>query len=265
MEKLIFIKLGGSVITDKNQAFWAKEGVIARLGREIYEVSKLFKGKIIIGHGSGSFGHTFASKYKTHKGLIGKKSLEGLVKTADSAVQINRIVVKNLIKSGLKVISFAPSSFIFAKETKPRKYFVVPIKTCLEIGCLPVVYGDIVMDEDQGFSIFSTEKVISILIKGLSNDYDIDRVIQCGITDGVYNSNGNTIANIQTESFSKLKSAIGGSDSTDVTGGMLHKVEESVYIARKFGLNTVIINAQRRGELKKAILGHKTKSTTIHG
>jgi isopentenyl phosphate kinase len=44
---------------------------------------------------------------------------------------------------------------------------------------------------------------------------------------------------------------------------MLHKVEESLTLAKKFGIKTTIINGNTKGNLRKAILGKKTLSTKI--
>ena len=193
MQNLIIIKLGGSVVTDKTKPFYAKERVIRRLGEEIDRARKEYKGNILIGHGSGSFGHVAASKHKTHKGLIGKKSLKGLIETSDAAIGFNRIVISNLIKVGLPVVSFAPSSFITAKNQRLRSIDIKPITKALDIGIVPVVFGDVVMDEKQGFCIFSTEKVLNNLAIGLSKTHRIEIIIHCTDTDGVYDSKGKTI------------------------------------------------------------------------
>lgn len=265
MQELILIKLGGSVITDKSKRFFAKEDVIRRLGKEIAEADKGYRGKIVVGHGSGSFGHIVAAKYKTHKGLTGKDSLQGLVLTADAAAQINRIVTANLLKSGLKVVSFAPASFILAKGQQTDRIFSDPIRHFLETGGIPVIFGDVVMDQERGFCIFSAEKVLNSLVEELVRDYKVLRIIHCGRTDGVYDSERGTIPKITPKNFRELKKEISGSEGVDVTGGMLHKVEESLAMASKHKIKTVIINGNAPGQLKKAILGKRVKSTTVEG
>lgn len=263
MEKIILIKLGGSVITDKGRAFYAKEKVIARLGREIFQAQKQLKAKLIIGHGSGSFGHVVATKYQTHQGLVNKNSLKGLSETADAASRINRIVTKNLKMQGLNVVSFAPASFIISKAGNLAKFFPEPIVLCLKVGGIPLVYGDVVMDSAKGFTIFSAEKVIEALVKGLAGKYKVVKIIQCGATDGVYDNKGKTIPKITSSIFRKLGTQIGGSLESDVTGGMYHKVKESLKIASKFGVETQIISGKRGGALKEAILGKKVMGTLV--
>lgn len=262
MEQLIFIKLGGSVITHKDKPLTANEQAIQRLGREILEAKKKFGGKIIIGHGSGSFGHSLASKYKTHEGIVNKKSVKGAVLVEDVAVQLNRIVVKSLLALGLPVFSFAPGSFLTSKARKPDKVFPEAIFQALEKGIIPLVYGDVVFDERIGFTIFSTEMVLDGLIKYLLKQYKVVRIIHASDTNGVYGADGKTIPIITPKNFDKVQKVVVGSKAVDVTGGMLHKVKESLKVAKKWGVETVIVNGGIPGKLRRAILG-KTDGTII--
>ena len=263
MEKLILIKLGGSIITDKGRPFTAKENVIRRLGLEILEAKKRLKCNLIIGHGSGSFGHSVATKYKTQEGYLGERSLKGLSFVSDAAIRINRIVISNFLKVGMAVISFSPASFIFSKKQNTQAALVEPMVEALKIGAIPVVYGDIVFDKMAGFCIYSSEKTLNLLASKLKDRYKSIRIIYCGDTDGVYDGEGKTISRISSKNYNKYKKDILGSKEEDVTGGMLHKVEESLKIAKSQGIKTWIINGNKVGNLKKAILGELSIKTTV--
>lgn len=262
MEDLILIKLGGSLITDKKKPFTAKEEVIRRLAREIKRGLKNFSGKIIIGHGSGSFGHTVAAKYQTQNGFINKRSRQGLALVADAAIQINRIVIKNFLKVGLPVFSLAPASFLLAENQKPKKIFLESILEVLEKGLIPVIYGDVILDQKMGCCIFSAEKTLNILAKALNRQYRILRIIHCGDTKGVYDRQGKTIPLLTRQSFGQFQKVIGGSGATDVTGGMFHKVKESLAIAG-LGISSLIISGKEHENLYRVILGQKVKGTLI--
>jgi len=108
MKELILIKLGGSLITDKSKPYSARNSVINRLAKEVKSALKTKKARIIIANGSGSFGHSAASIYKTQEGIINKNSLKGFSVVADAAIQINRIVINEFLKFGLPVVSFSP-------------------------------------------------------------------------------------------------------------------------------------------------------------
>lgn len=264
MRKLILIKLGGSVITDKSKPFTAKIGVIKRLALEIKKAkSKVKNTDFIIGHGGGSFPHVPAAKYQTQKGNTNKNSLIGFCLTADAAIDINRIAIKEFLKAGLPVASFAPLSFLFAKKQRMYKAMLNHIMKCFDIDIIPVIYGDVIMDEEMGFCIFSAEKTLGILARKLKNSYETVKVIECGDTDGVYDSEGKTIPEINPENFKEVKKCISGSKSTDVTGGMIHKVEESLRLAKETKTQTLLINGNKAGNLQKAISGKETNSTVI--
>ncbi|MBI4154352.1 hypothetical protein HY501_03370, partial [Candidatus Woesearchaeota archaeon] len=81
--------LGGSVITDKSKPYTARRDIIRNLAKEIKEALDEKKFPLIVGHGSGSFGHTSAAKYSTHNGAINKKSWEGFSKVQNDAARLN--------------------------------------------------------------------------------------------------------------------------------------------------------------------------------
>ena len=262
MEELILIKLGGSIITDKNKEFVAKEDNIKRLAKEIKKSQKVFFGKIIIGHGAGGFAHVPAKKYKTKDGIINSKSLIGMTITEKAARQLNDILTNEFVKENLPIFPFSPASFLLSDAQSYSNSYFDPIKKALEINAIPVVYGDVIMDKKQGFTIFSTEKVFNVLVRELVKFYKI-RIILVSDVDGVYNKDGVTIPVITDKNFDQLKESIVGAKGTDITGGMLHKVEESLKLAKEFGVETLIVNGKRPWNLLKAVKGEKTLSTLI--
>ena len=63
---MLFLKLGGSLITDKHTPRTPRPDVLARLMQEITEARAARPGmRIVLGHGSGSFGHVEAKRYGT--------------------------------------------------------------------------------------------------------------------------------------------------------------------------------------------------------
>lgn len=262
-KELLLIKLGGSIITDKNKAFTAKKEVIVRLAKEIKQALDQYDGDLIIGHGSGSFGHIVASKYQTQRGIIDKKSIKGFPLVSKAARKINQIVIDVLLDAGIKAVSFSPLSFIYSDNEKEKESMVNHIKKALEIGLIPVVYGDVIMDEKMGFCIYSGEKTLNLLAQKLDKNYRCLRIIYCGETNGVYDKNGVTIEEITFKNFAEIKSFLGKSSGIDVTGGMIHKVNEALEIAKELKAKTLIINATGKNMLKKAILGQKINATEV--
>lgn len=264
MRNLILIKLGGSVITDKNTPYLLREDNIIRLSKEIAKARKIAGRNtfFIIGNGGGSFSHPLAAKYKLQNGLTNKEGLKGLSLTSNAEIEMNRIVMKHLIKAGLPVVSFAPASFVLSRNHKVYKLFLDPIGETLARGIVPVIYGDMIIDVILGCMAFSSEKVLGILALKFGPQFDRVKIINCTGTDGVYDKSGNTIPVINTNNFETFKHFIGPSDQIDVTGGMSHKVDEALKLARE-GVTSLIINGQRKGNLTNAILGKQVTGTLI--
>lgn len=267
MQKLILIKLGGSLITNKLKPFSENLVIIKRLAREIHQAGKEGSRLLVVGHGGGSYPHVPAAKYKTAEGMVGPESGRGVAEVQDAAARLNRIVVRELIEARENAISLSPSSFMIAENGEVKKAFLQPALKLLEFKMLPVVYGDVALDQKKGCCILSTEKILNFLAQKLSRSFKVEKVIYCGKTDGVYDGGGKTVPIIRQRQFKNIKfkglrGSLGESDGVDVTGGMAHKVEEALSLA-KVGIRTQIINGQKSGNLKKVILGEKVLGTVI--
>lgn len=262
MNTLVLIKLGGSVITNKKGHYAIREKNIIRFAREIKSTVKSSNLKLIVGHGAGSFAHVPASIYRTKEGIVNKKSVFGASVTEEAAKMLNAIVVKRFISEKLPVYSFSPGSYLISDTKVYVKSYIEPVQKALEIGIMPIVYGDVVLDRKIGFTIFSTEKILSILAKELKHNYKI-KIIYVTDVDGVLAGKGKIIKKINRLNFDKLKKDISGAKGVDVTGGMLHKVEEALDLSGKTGIKTQIISGLKAGRLRKAILGKTVLGTTI--
>lgn len=235
--KLILIKLGGSLITDKNKPFTANHQNIIKLVKYVKR-HFLKQGDVVLSHGGGSFPHTPASKYKTHLGLInGIYSLKGFCLTSQAAMMINAIVLDEFIKDKCLAVSFSPRSMFFDNESQLKH-----ILKALDLGLLPILYGDTIMDSKMGFKIYSGEVVIDKILSKIYKEYKQIAVYYFVDTKGVYDDAGKTIPEINKQNFKKIKDQIKGSQATDVTGGMLHKVSEALEISSKFDAEVYIMN-----------------------
>lgn len=253
------------MITDKKKVKTSREGTIFRLSEEIANARKIV-GKntlFVITTGGGSYSHPVAARYEVQKGFINEKSLEGFVLTADAEVQINQLVMKYLLSFHLPVISFGPRSFVLGENNKVKNVFVDSIREALYKGVLPVTYGDMLVDESRGCMTFSGEQVTTLLAEKLKNNFGKITIINCSRTDGVCGDAGKTIPLINRRNFDVVKRFISGTEGVDVTGGMIHKVRESLDFAKKHQVKTIIISGNKKDCLYKAILGKKVRSTII--
>ncbi len=263
MKKLILLKIGGGVITDKNVQYGLRDDILSRLASEISEGWRELKNtKIIIGNGAGSFAHFSAHKYRTIEGFVDENSRVGLGWVRYDAVKLNQIVLEQLLLRGIPTFSFSPSSMMSVKNGKTKKVFMESMVDAMELDMVPLVYGDPVIDESKGCDIYSTEKVFDELAAYFAKKYEV-RVIHISSEEGVYKKGQASVFNVITrDNFAEVKNHLGGSNGVDVSGGMLHKVEECLGLA-KLGITSQIISGMVPGRVSDAMLGKKIIGTTI--
>src|SRR3989344_6696183 len=164
MKKIILLKLGGSLITDKTKPYTARMKIVRNLAVQIKAaLRKDSKLQLIIGNGSGSFAHYPAVKYKIRDGIKKEEQKMGFCEVQNAAANLNRIIVGELLKAGVKAMSINPSSMIVSQNGTIKKFFIDPLVGLLKLNITPVLYGDIVFDEKQGAKIFSTEQLLGYI------------------------------------------------------------------------------------------------------
>lgn len=265
MKPVVLLKLGGSLITDKAKPYTERGHVIMDLVRQIREaLSEDPEMSLIIGNGAGSYAHYPAKVYNLTKGITEPSQLKGFCEVQDGAARLNRIVVSNLLKAGVNAIALSPSSFLTARSGRIHRFFIDPLLGLLRQKIVPVLYGDIVYDETQGATIISTETLLSSIAKRLlSRKIRVGSIVHNGITKGVLDTRSEVIPLITKKNFSSLRNVFTSVAGYDVTGGMIHKVKESLKLTDA-GIKSYIINGMsQKNLLKKALLGDVDLGTRI--
>lgn len=254
---LKFLKLGGSLITDKSKPYTARLDIIQRLCAEIYQARQ--RGvRLLLGHGSGSFGHISATRYQTDRGAVNEKSWEGFVAVHQDAEKLNRMVCEGLSRAGALAFPVQFSCSGTTQDGRIRNWYTRPIQVLLEEGVIPVLYGDVGIDGQKGMCVVSTEEIFRFL----SAVFRPQRIIMAGKVDGVVDAEGRLIRSITHSTFDRLRSALLPSDGfADVTGGMLHKIERSL----EMGVPTQIINGLKPDLLLRVLMNDVGEGTTVGG
>lgn len=253
---LIFLKLGGSLITDKTRPAAARQDVLARLADEIAGALKPQPGlRLVLGHGSGSFGHVPARQHSTRQGVSTPAQWRGFVEVWRQAAALNRLVMDALAVQGLPALSFPPSAMVTAQDGELLRWDLQPLQAALQAGLLPVVYGDVVFDTHRGGTILSTEDLFAHLARRLHPQ----RILLAGIETGVwsdYPTCTQLAAEITPASLQAVQGALGGSHAADVTGGMHSKVLQSLALVQQVpGLEVFIFSGGTPGLVQAALAG----------
>jgi isopentenyl phosphate kinase len=267
LNELVFLKLGGSLITDKGSPQSARERTIRRIAGEIRaaldEVPDL---GLVVGHGSGSFGHPTASKYGVQAGLARNSDWRGYAETAIIAGRLNRLVTEALFAQGVPVLPLQPSASALCHDGELVRLEVGPLEEALKRGLVPLVYGDVSFDAVRGSAILSTEQILAHVATRLRPS----RVILAGSVDGVFMADpvladgAQLLKEIRVSKLTEVEAKLAGSPNTDVTGGMLAKVRTMCQLIEKQpALSVRIISGERSGLIKRALVDPGIEEGTL--
>jgi isopentenyl phosphate kinase len=273
MTELVFLKLGGSLITDKTIPYTPRIEKIDDLAEQLARVLRDSDLQIILGHGSGSFGHTAAKEYKTRDGAPHPQPLsqkeggeywKGFAEVWYQASALNRFVMDGLHAAGILSMAFPASASVITNQRKIKTWDLTPIRLALINGIVPVIYGDVVTDESIGGTILSTED----LFIHLAHDLHPSRILLAGLEDGVwadYPARTQLVDVINVQAFDDLKASVGASHGADVTGGMESKVRQMLNLVEEMPELTVqIFSGDGSENVAKALRGEMigTRLTT---
>jgi isopentenyl phosphate kinase len=256
---LVLLKLGGSLITNKHVAQTARGDVITRLAEEIAAARQEQPDlRLVIGHGSGSFGHIPARQYGTRQGVHSPEEWAGFAQVWQAARALNQIVLEAFVQAGLPVVAFPPSAAVLAVDGRPAEWSLEPLKSALKHGLIPLVNGDAVFDRVRGGTILSTELLFEYLAPYLKPD----RILLAGIEPGVwadFPTCTRLVERITPVNSPSVSGNLTGSTAPDVTGGMAEKVNGMLALVQQSpGLQALIFSAEQAGQLYRALSGDET-------
>jgi isopentenyl phosphate kinase len=250
------LKIGGSVLTDKNRVSVARPEAIARIAKEISESP--IAGLVLI-HGAGSFGHHQAKEYKLTTGL-NDWSIKGILPTHNAVKSLNKMVVDALQMDGVDALPVHPLSSCTLNNGRIEHICIDAIKLMLSSNIVPVLHGDVAMDSSKGVDILSGDQLVTYLARELK----ADRVGIGSNVDGVLDGSGNVVKKITPASINDINSILSGSGGVDVTGGMQGKVSELMTLAEA-GIRSRVFNAEKPGNVIKFLKNNLTEGTFIRG
>lgn len=265
MDELVFLKLGGSLITEKTEAYTPRLKKLAALAREIRDALGAQPTlRLILGHGSGSFGHYAVRAHLDASppavASMGRARTDtaywnGFAEVWYRASQLNRHVVDALHEAGVPVISLSPSSAAVAAGGRITSWDLEPLRAALKSGVLPIIFGDIVFDGEEGGKVLSTE----VLMRHLARDLGPQRILLAGLEEAVWADfphRSLPIDKITPSTFATLGDKVGASHGPDVTGGMRSKVVQMLgLVAAIPGLSVRIFSGEEPGNVAKALSG----------
>lgn len=246
---MILIKLGGSIITNKEKPLSPKMVTINRIARYLRKIKEPF----VIVHGGGSFGHYWSVKYGMHT-KPARYDIRGVSVVKNSMVELDRIILDIFAKNGLAPYCLPPTDFMAGGRPVPSK--VREIKNIAESGLVPVTFGDALWYGQKKSYILSGDRIMSILAKVLRPRLSIFVLNVDGLYSDLHAKD--LIRKVEGRSFSVKEVPM------DVTGGMRRKVEEAGAISR-MGLRAFFVNGNKPERIISAIQKSKFDGTLFGG
>jgi isopentenyl phosphate kinase len=270
MKELVFLKLGGSLITDKTQPYTPLLDVMDDIAVQIKTAIKTNPDlRLIVGHGAGSFGHVPASEYRTRDGLPPMATpllhrerdkdednyWKGFSEVWYQASALNRHVMQALHKMDVRAMALPPSASVIASNGQVSVWETTAIRMSLSSGIVPVIFGDVVFDEVRGGTILSTEDLFMHLAHALSPE----RILLAGLESAVwadFPARKTKLEKITPNTFHAISMGVGQSEGTDVTGGMESKVKQMLDLVQDIPeLSVQIFSGKELGNIVRALSG----------
>ena len=242
---MILIKLGGSIITNKEKPLSARRKTIDHI---LNQIKRIKEPKILV-HGGGSYGHYWSVKYDMHT-KPAKYDMRGVSIVKNSMIDLNKIILDSAVKNRINAYCIPPTDFMNGNKHVKNK--ILAMNEIAKSGLTPITYGDALWFGNKKSYILSGDVIMSIIAKTLRPRLSIF-VLN---VDGVY-------SNLRSKSliydFKKEKPKI-SKNIIDVTGGMSRKITEASKISRN-GLKVFFVNGNKPKRILDAVSGKRFEGT----
>lgn len=247
---MLILKLGGAAITDKATPNSVRLDVL----RQVSETLAKYPQPLILIHGAGSFGHILAKEYKLHLGFQDESQKMALVRLQQQLHALNQHVVNALVEVGLPAFPIHPTSMCVMEDRRISDFFLETVNRTLGVGLMPVLYGDCVWDKKQQFGIVSGDQIAIYL----ADQLHINRIAFGTNVDGILDSSGTVIPQFNLQTLAQ----VGEAETTDVTGGMLGKLQEIAELKNPTA-QIHIFNLLKQQHLERILTGEGEVGTLL--
>jgi isopentenyl phosphate kinase len=240
-EKLVLIKLGGSVITNKDKPLSPNLRNIRNISRQLARALDEDKTlRLVLIHGGGSFGHYYARKFGLGTRITVSASPEGLAYTSMAMIELHSILLKVLSNAGvycgtilpIELFSMVDNPILITESGRRR------VDSILENGLVPITFGYVNLEGKNSY-IISGDTISLALVSAFS----ITKTIFVMDVDGVFPSpklKGPIVKDLARENFS-VKGSV---QKFDVTGGIKSKISTGLEIADR-GSDVYFVNGTK--------------------
>ncbi len=241
------IKFGGAVLTDKTQIESINEHGFA----SCVKLAAQLPPRSCMIHGAGSFGHFHAARFNVKNGASATQSFEhhavpvgwGLCETRRSVLKLNSMLFSALIDAGRAASPLHPMDSWFACDAVVSRADFSSVERCIRLNILPVLHGDVIFDDIRGWTVLSGDDIVQHLSSKLRPPFvlfvsDVPGVFlqppasaaaatidDSGFVTLCVVDSSSDILRLHTAASDQRRHGpasleVGGSNGTDITGGL---------------------------------------------
>lgn len=266
MKPLYILKIGGSVATHKNRPGYSiRRSLLGKIAQALRSARKKKDFDLILIHGAGALGHSLAKQYGLKNGTgTDVKKMRGALLSRSANQRLDGDIVDIFTGAGLSVVAVHTASVIVQHDQMIKHFDTAAVKAALDKNCIPMLYGDMVFDEQLGMSICSGDAIAP----PLALEFGANKIFFASDIDGVMtkdpfiHADAELIEEIPASAMEKEFSAT-GSHNVDVTGGLGGKMKK-IERLRWSNIETVeIFNGLDEKNYEKIFLEKDFPHTTI--
>jgi isopentenyl phosphate kinase len=255
------VKLGGSVLTDRVRLFSFERANAVRLAAEIARSGEI----PVLVHGTGRAGKAFARHYRPGSRSTDNATVFEL--TTAAIRQLGEQLCAALRDEGVPHCPIGANA-LFTRLPDRRLSWRGPeqLQHLLDCGVVPVLAGDVLVEQAHHFSVVSSDEIMAFLAGALP----ARAAVFVTDVDGLLDARGRLVPTVLDRGDRTATNAgTWACDRDDVTGGMAEKIDAAIQAAR-FGNRVTIVNGLVPGRLRDAlcdrpVIGSRVLAPTANG
>lgn len=259
MSRPVLVKLGGSILTEKDKQGVVRRAVARRLATEIAKAQV----PVVLFHGAGGFGHPAAERLPPGRGPLTPERRRGVARVLAGVAALQSEVLAAAQRAALPAVPVPVHLDVTSSAGILDDLPVGRIQALLAEDFVPVLSGSLVRDHDEGWRVVSADE----LMAELAADLQPRLTVFATDVDGVLDRSGSVLAEVRSVDevvpldTASASSATPGATGPDVTGRMAGKVRHGLAIADVCPV--LIVNGNMRGRLGDALKGKAVPGTRL--
>ena len=257
---VFIVKLGGALITDKDDYCKPNTTIIEEFARVLYSRWSELQGRLILVLGGGSYGNAVPHRYNLLDSYGDWRPADLSMMTIKT-FELMSLVTNIFREQGIPCYPFQTSSYLTTSNCEPHNFWIEPIKRALGLSLLPILSGDMVFDSERGFVIVSSDRIPELFVSSLS----LKRVVMLTNVPGVLNYSSHDselITRVGPKDHEFVLDNARASGQLDISGGMKNKVKALLRVAN-LGVESVICDGRDPSVLLQALFAPEPPGTFI--